>query len=402
VIRRQHSLNGSGPSLKRRGSTLEEKISREGEAAAPPALTLRRRGRAARTLKAQDRALLTALGLCRWLTLDQIQRLLGRPRHRETLEYRLRALSGDSGSIKLPRMETVVLRRLQFRAFDGSPLVLWTPTSTGYLVASRELGREVKVPRVDVGANFAEHAVALTDLFVALAAPYVRGGVPVRNLPFSWDVTEDTHLPWREPADDGRLRARVLLPDAILEVPAARRRLFIECETGTHTLVPVSRDKHQATVRKAERYETFLAGLADVPNRVTHYARKYPDGWAAELLCLVPTEGRRASTEAALATVAANATSRVTVRVYTLEKALAYLEGLLPEGPEARSPPTAAGAPLFGAEEHRTVNAFVVESTKALAQANAALRLQGQPEVPVPPSTARMLAFLRKGVAAPA
>ena len=53
----------------------------------------------------------------------------------------------------------------------------------------------------------------------------------------------------------------VLLPDAVLELPSTRRRVFIECETGTHTLVPVSRDKHAATVRKAERYETFLAGL---------------------------------------------------------------------------------------------------------------------------------------------
>src|SRR5262249_19667684 len=154
--------------------------------------------------------------------------------------------AGDTGNVKLPDVGTVVLRRLRFRGFDGAPLVLWTLTQTGYLVASRELGREVKVPRIDVGAHFAEHAVALTDLFVALAAPYVASGTAARQLPFSWDVTEDTHLPWREPSNDGPLRDRVLLPDAILEVPSAHLRLFIECETGSHTLVPVSRDKHQA------------------------------------------------------------------------------------------------------------------------------------------------------------
>jgi hypothetical protein len=234
-------------------------------------------------------------------------------------------------------------------------------------VASRDLGREVKVPRIDVGASFAEHAVALTDLFVALAAPYVQSGV--RDLPFRWDVTEDTHLPWREPGDEGRLRDRVLLPDAILEVPSARRRLFIECETGSHTLVPVSRDKHRATVRKAERYETFLAGLADVPNRVTHYARKYPDGWAAEVLFLVPTEGRRMSTEAALARVAGSAASPVTFRLCTQEKALAYVQGLLPPHPETATETPTLQTPLLGLEAHRTVNAFVVESTSALAEA---------------------------------
>jgi hypothetical protein len=329
------------------------------------------------------------------LTLRQVQFVLGGPRDLRTLENRLRALGGDTGNVKLPDVGTVVLRRLRFRAFDGAPLVLWTPTPVGYLVARRELGHEVKVPRVDIGASFAEHALSLTDLFVALAAPYIQGGVAVRDFPFRWDVTEDTHLPWREPAEDGRLRERVLLPDAVLEVPTARRRLFIERETGTHTLVPVSRDKHQATVRKAERYETFLAGLADVPNRVTHYARKYPDGWAPEVLFLVPTEGRRASTEAALARVA-SAASRVSFRVCTLEKALEYIQGLLPPRPDVAALTPIPDAPVFVPEDHRTVNAFVFESTTALAQANAALRRAGAPEVANPPTTARMLALLRR------
>jgi hypothetical protein len=52
-------------------------------------------------------------------------------------------------------------------------------------------------------------------------------------------------------------------------------------------------------------------------------------------------------------------------------------------------------SPHFGPEEHRTVNAFVVESTTALARANALLRRHGAPEVADPPSTGRMLAFGR-------
>jgi hypothetical protein len=353
----------------------------------------RRRRRRETGLNAKDRTLLALLASCRYLTTSQVQKALGGPRDVRTLENRLRAMAGDTRNVKLPDVGTVVLRRLRFRGFDGAPLVLWTPTQTGYLVASRELGREVKVPRVDIGASFAEHAVALTDLLVALAAPYMAGRTAVRDLPFSWDVTEDTHLPWREPSDDGRMRDRVLLPDAILELPSARLRLFVECETGTHTLVPVSRDKNQATVRKAERYETFLNGLSDVPNRVTHYARKYPDGWAAEVLFLVPTDGRRVSTEAALATVA-SAASRVTFRVCTLEEALAYVQGLLPAPPDATAPRPAPTSLPFSPEEHRTLNAFVVESTAALAQANMALRRHGAVEVVSPPSTARMLALL--------
>ena len=61
---------------------------------------------------------------------------------------------------------------------------------------------------------------------------------------------------------------------------------------------------------------------------MTHYGRKYPDGWAAEVLFLVPTERRRVSTEAALARL--EASRHVTFRVCTLEKALEYVRGLLP------------------------------------------------------------------------
>ena len=94
--------------------------------------------------------------------------------------------------------------------------------------------------------------------------------------------------------------------------------------------------------------------------------------------------------------MAASAASRVTFRVCTLEKALAYVQGLLRKPADPTRFPPAPDAPLFGPEEHRTVNAFVVESATALAQANAALRQHGAAEVADPPSTARMLAFLRR------
>jgi hypothetical protein len=111
---------------------------------------------------------------------------------------------------------------------------------------------------------------------------------------------------------------------------------------------------------------------------------------------LVHSASRRTSTEAALASVVTAGDGRVTFRIFTLEQALAYVQGLLPGLPEATTPPPNSDVTLFGAEEQRTVNAFVVESTAALAQANAALRRHGGPEVADPPSTARMLAFLRR------
>jgi hypothetical protein len=61
-----------------------------------------------------------------------------------------------------------------------------------------ELDRPLRVPRMDVGAAFAEHFVSLTDLFVDLVRPYVHAGIALRGLPFLWDVVEQVELPWRE------------------------------------------------------------------------------------------------------------------------------------------------------------------------------------------------------------
>jgi hypothetical protein len=334
--------------------------------------------------------------MCRALTLEQVVALLGGPKDTRAVHNRLRALAGDIGNVKLPDFGGASLRRLRFRAYDGAPLVLWSPTLTGFAIAQHELGRDLTLPRGGNGIAFAEHFVALTDLFVGLVRPFFLGSTPLWELPFAWDVADDMRLPWKEPTEAGALRDRAIRPDAVLTVPSARRRVFIECEMGTHTLVSVRKDRHQATVHKARRYETFLAGVADVPKRLTHYATKYPDGWAAEVLFLVPTEGRRASTEAALASVATGTASRVSFQVFTLERALAYVHGLLQAPPHVTSPAPAANVPLFSQEEHQTVNAFVVESTAALAQANASLRQAGRPEVAHPPSTPQMLAFLRR------
>ena len=281
-------------------------------------------------LKERDKRLLAVLGMSRALTLDQVVTLLGNPKDPRTVHNRLRALAGDTENVKLPDFGAVSLRRLRFRAYDGAPLILWAPTSTGLAIAEHELGGEVVLPRgTGGGIAFAEHFIALTDLFVGLVGPYFLDGTPLRELPFGWDVADDLRLPWREPDDAGALRDRAIRPDAILTVPAARRRIFIECETGAHTLVPVRKDRPQATVNKAARYETFLRGLVDVRKRVTHYAAKYPDGWASEVLFLVPTEGRRTSTEAALRTVHGIGGSSVVFCIFTQDKALAYLRGLL-------------------------------------------------------------------------
>jgi len=257
----------------------------------------------------------------------------------------------------------------------------------------------------EIGAAFAEHFVSLTDLFVRLARPCLSSAVLPRALPFRWNVSEDTELPWQEADDVGCAKPRVIRPDAVLEVPAAERRLFIECERGTHTLTPQSADKPQATVRKLERYDAYVSGFADVGDRLTHYRMKYPDGWPCEVVFLVPTESRQRSTEAALrGCLEGLAGTRLTAHAFTLEQAAAHCAGLLPAPAGAGDAKALSvrgqGTAFYGESEHTAVKAFVLDMTAALAEANSRLRRHGLVAVPGPLSKAGMLDFLRKAQAA--
>jgi hypothetical protein len=321
------------------------------------------------------------------------------------MQYRLRGLSGEGTASKVRPMEPPMLRPLGFRAFDGEPQQLWALTTAGYAVAGAELCRPLRVPRMDIGAAFAEHFVRLTDLFVELVRPYLLAGVALGKLPFVWDVTEQLELPWREGGPSGKERMRVVRPDAVLEIPAARRRYFVECETGSHTLVPRSPEKHQTTLRKLERYDDYVCGLADVRARLSHYRLSHPDGWPCEVLFLVPSQVRQESTASVLATFRSGRGKSVAARAFVLPEAVAHLRSLLPPTPAARpvrNAPADARAPFepfYGELEHRAVKTFVLEMSAALAEANTALRRRHLPLVPEPPSSAEMAAFLKRAQA---
>ncbi len=159
------------------------------------------------------------------------------------------------------------------------------------------------------------------------------------HFPFRWDVAEDVELPWRERGAGGLEKARVIRPDAVLELTAVHRRFFIECEMGTHTLQPVSLEKAQATVRKVERYDAYVSGNHA---GASHYQRKYPDSWPCEVLFLVQTESRRRSTADVLSQARTHRAARVATRAFTLSEAVEYCRGAaVPEGVAAKLAPAA-------------------------------------------------------------
>ena len=351
-----------------------------------------------RPLRQRDRLLLGVLGLCRYLTIPQVIELGLGAKTEITTGHRLRGLAGEATRSKIRASSPSLLRRFPFRSFDGERLNLWALTPAGYRLASGELGFALQLPRTDVGAQFAEHFVLLTDLVVRLLRPFVGDSPSLRNLPFSWDVAGDVDLPWREADSEGETRARVLRPDAVLTLPRAQRRFFIECETGANTLVAEGAYRRHAVASKLDRYETFISGLADVPSRVTHYQRRYPDGWPCEVLFLVRSERRRRNTDSAIVAFASvRANARFSARAFLLPEAAAYVKGLLgPERSPSAPPSDAAEKPFYGEPEHQAVKDFVLEMSTALAQANAALRRRRLPAVAEPESGRRMADFLRR------
>jgi Replication-relaxation len=356
-------------------------------------------------LQRRDRELLAVLGICRYLTLRQVVALGPDGSSEKGTGQRLRKLAGETKG-KGSAFHPPLLRTIPYRAFSGEPLRLWGLTTAGCAVAAGELARVLKAVRTDVGAVFAEHFVFLTDLFVQLARPLLRDGTLPRALPFRWNVAEDVELPWRDWDGAGSARARVIRPDAVLEVPSSQRRFFIECEMGTNTLTPVGPDKPQSTVRKLERYDSYVSGFADVPARVSHYQRKYPDGWPCEVLFLVRSETRRDATNAALkACLQRLAGTRLVARAFTLEEAAAHccIPSQLDAALETEPPPSLARAEMsprfYGEREHAAVKDFVLDMTAALAEANAVLRGHGLVPIPGPASKAPMLEFLRKAQA---
>ena len=332
---------------------------------------------------ARDRELLALLSMARYLTTAQANALVRPGRDESVGRRRLFTLAGLAPRARgRARRAPPVLfappyvRRLVFRRTTGERVDLWALTRRGEALAAEVLGREFRVERRDVSEPFREHWAVLTDLLVGLAAPLLARGVRARALPFQWDPSEATDLPWREyDAEAGKVRERLMVPDAVLALPGARRRYLVECEMGTHSIVAASDEKAGATLHKVERYDEFFAGFEDSASRVTFYEKAFPDGWPAEVLFLVRTDGRRERVNAALAHWrAGRGKCAVSARAVTMDDALRELGvavGAAP--PAALSSPPAEGVARLAPDDFDALRRFYQEALRALGSAGQPL-----------------------------
>src|SRR5438874_8552150 len=274
-----------------------------------------------RQLTERDRELCGFLAVCRYLTREQIERLMFPGRSKARSSTRLRQLASKMGG-----QAAVIRGDLGYGSADGWTTV-WALTPEGFEIGSGCLGLKLeRVPKHDVGQAFLKHEVMANEIFLGLVA---QDGKLWAKVPreFRWVLGEYLDLPFEEFTRVGsELEARRLQPDAMLEHPGSGRRFFIEYETGSATVRDAK--KSTSTMAKLDRYGTFLcapAGNLLADRRETYYTRAFRDGWRAKVLFVSPSEARRQSIADVIEERAHSDKYKVPAKSLTLAEAHLYL-----------------------------------------------------------------------------
>ncbi len=362
-----------------------------------PAPTTLKSTKSRTRLTDKDHQLIGVLAIARYLSNQQLQRLFYPRRTAKTMCKRLRSLAGE-GPHKFDRP---YLRRLAYRSHDGRYVDLWALTTAGYASAQTVLGAPLKVPREDVGAVFREHLVTLNELLVALMAPSTGTYARAKQTSFRWITSDVVRLPWRQYLQKtGRQLDRVVCPDAVLEFPASRRRLFLECEMGTHSIVARTDQNAGSTVSKVENYAGFIRAFADSVNGETFYARKYPDSWTPEVLFLVRTAARVKSVNQAIEQWRATRVGApLAVRALTFDQAgtelLSHIRGGT-SAPYACADAATTIQPGVALLELAALREFYNATILALKAARAKARARREPVPEYPPRTEEVQALIER------
>jgi hypothetical protein len=171
-------------------------------------------------LTERDLRLLAKLGVCRWLTTTQIERLYFPEATLNAVQKRLRKLS-DAGYLRSHR-EHLTAEAMHAVGPKGKPLVeekgIW-------VTLSHEVPAQI------------EHLVGVNDIRVAVET----SGASVAWFFAYWELSD---LGWTHP----------IIPDAVFAVRVPERRSFVlEYDRGTETI--------EKLVRKLRSYDQGLQGF---------------------------------------------------------------------------------------------------------------------------------------------
>jgi hypothetical protein len=287
----------------------------------------------------RDHAVLAALAIARYLRGDQVATLVFPGLDERVARRRLNRLA-ERGASKLDPL----VRGVAYRSASGAPMKAWALTEAGHVLA-KQLVPYAPSPQKDVGPAFLEHTLLLNDVFVGLAAAALRrdarDGLALLDLPFRWLAESGEYVRFEhyDRGARGIERTRIR-PDATLEIGEPRRRVFLECETGAHTLVSSDPTSTGATNAKIQRYTHLLAGVVRQHDSTTPYAALCPDRLPAVLVFLAHS-GRRRDAIRKLVTDPERP-ARIPVRAFTFAEAADVLGALAGGRATAPSSPVAS------------------------------------------------------------
>lgn len=304
-------------------------------------------------LTERDRALLSYVGIARYASAEQLHRLFFDGRSKKQTYRRLAKLCAPGNRPG----EGACLRRLEYRRREGTGVPVWALTAYGRSVVVPLVPWLRPPPASDVGARFLEHSLLLNDVLAGIVERLrVSVSAPLAALPFRWLSEDDGVLEYDHyDRRTGTTSKAVLKPDAIVEVPGRRRRLFIEAETGTQNIATANPARTGPITSKLARYAAFFMGLAnETEDRETWYEVAFTDGFDPRVVFLVHSDERLARVNAAVkAWLGSGDSNRFQVLVYTFADAARVLAPYIVNGT------LQAPAPA------RTTRVFTMDAAKA-------------------------------------
>ncbi len=289
-------------------------------------------------LTERDLRLFGYLAVARYLSAEQVQKLVADHASPQVAYRRLRRLCQPSRH----GADEPYLRRYDFRRSDGVNFPMWALSPLGWAEAEKVVPyvTQPRTPR-ELGWQFLQHEVLLTDILVGLIlalreAPHA----PITDLPFRWFSEPEEQLAFSlYDSEAGLMTPTALRPDAILEAPGMPRRFFIEAETGSHSITTASPLNYGVVLKKLQRYAAYFTGFVEKGSDATWYSRAFPDRMFPELVFVVHAVGRRERVEGAVKKYLGDARPMTpfAVRVVTFQEALDVLSALLRGGPVPHS-----------------------------------------------------------------
>lgn len=345
----------------------------------------------------RDRMLLECIGVARYVSAEHVHRLAIESPNRKLAYRRLTKLCAQGSKPG----DAPYLRRLEFRRAEGTAVPVWALAPAGRVIAEASVPYLRPPAQKDVGHQFLEHTLRLNDVLVALiVALRASPTSSLAELPFRWICEDDGVLEFEMfHRHTGVTSPAILKPDGILELPGRGRRMFLEAETGAHSIASANPSHHGAVLHKLQRYAHYFSAEGGEAGK-SFYVRAFPDALFPVLVFLVHSaERKRRVDKAAKDWLGAQAPGSFRVRVLTFEEAAAALEAFIREGRTAPAEVRGPAGPILDAAKARQLrdgyNALA-DSLNAARRAIAEHNARGGCQVPLPPAPVEALRILRE------